>query len=159
MRIEGVSVSDVPAEVLDYINQQHTLTLATTSTDGVPRAATYLYVSDGQRLFFWTRLSSSSARNVQERPQVAFAIDEYADDLRQTRGVHGMGECAPVTGEDIARAADLFGQKYPKLQPGATTSIAFFAITPSELEFTDNRDSDAAPSDGTFGAEFHTKRV
>jgi uncharacterized protein YhbP (UPF0306 family) len=152
-------VSGIPAEVLDYIEEQHTLTLATTSSDGVPRASTYLYVSDGARIFFWTKLTSASARNVAERSQIAFAIDEYADDLRQTRGVHGLGECAPATGEDIARAADLFGQKFPKLQPGATTSIAFFAITPTELEFTDNRDSGDAPAQGEFGAEFHTKRL
>lgn len=150
---------DVPAQVLDYIAKQHTLTLATTSSDGVPRASTYLYVNDGSRIFFWTKLSSSSARNIADRPQVAFSIDEYADDLRQTRGVHGLGDCAPVTGEDVARAADLFGQKFPKLQPGATTSIAFFSITPTELEFTDNRDSGVTPPDGTFGAEFNTKRI
>lgn len=150
---------DVPAAVLDYIAEQHTLTLATTSSDGVPRASTYLYASDGPQIFFWTRLSSASARNVSERPNVAFAIDEYADDLRQTRGVHGLGTCAPVTGEDMARAADLFGQKFPKLQPGATTSIAFFSITPTELEFTDNRDTGVNPADGTFGAEFHTERI
>lgn len=152
-------MSDVPAEVLEYIKEQHTLTLATTSNDGVPRASTYLYVTDGTQLFFWTRLTSGSARNIAERSQIAFAIDEYADDLRQTRGVHGMGDCSPVTGEDIARAADLFGQKFPKLQPGATTSIAFFAITPTELEFIDNRDSGAVPADGSFGAEFHTRRI
>jgi uncharacterized protein YhbP (UPF0306 family) len=149
-------VIDVPAEVLDYIAGQHTLTLATTSGDGVPRASTYLYANDGPRIYFWTKLSSASARNVADRPQVAFSIDEYADDLRQTRGVHGLGECAPVTGEDVGRAADLFGQKFPNLQPGATTSIAFFSITPTELEFTDNG---ATPDDGSFGAEFHTKRL
>lgn len=150
---------DVPAEVLDYMGEQHTLTLATTSRDGVPRASTYLYASDGPRIYFWTKLSSSSARNIADRPQVAFSIDEYADDLRQTRGVHGLGECAPVTGEDVGRAADLIGQKFPNLQPGATTSIAFFSITPTELEFTDNHHSDATPPDGTFGAEFNTKRI
>lgn len=152
-------MTDVPAEVLDYIAEQHTLTLATTSSDGVPRASTYLYVNDGPRIFFWTHLSSQSARNVAERSEVAFAIDEYADDLRQTRGVHGLGTCAPVTGEDIARVADLFGQKFPKLQPGATTSIAFFSIALTDLEFTDNRESDAAGTEGTFGAEFHTRKV
>jgi len=152
-------VSDIPAEVSDYIKEQRTLTLATTSNDGVPRASTYLYVTDGSRLFFWTRVDSSSARNISEKPLVAFAIDEYADDLRQTRGVRGLGDCAPITGEDVGRAADLFGKKFPNLQPGSTTSIAFFAITPKELEFIDNRDSGAAPADGSFGAEFHTKRV
>lgn len=152
-------MSDVPAEVLDYINDQHTLTLATTSNDCVPRASTYLYVTDGSRIFFWTRLNSATARNIADRPLIAFAIDEYADDLRQTRGVRGLGDCAPITGDDIGRAADLFGQKFPNLQPGATTSIAFFAITPKEVEFIDNRDSGAAPADGSFGAEFHSKRV
>jgi len=152
-------VTEVPADVRDYINEQHTLTLATTSSDGVPRASTYLYVSDGSRLFFWTRLNSASARNIAERPVVAFAIDEYADDLRQSRGVHGLGECSTVTGEDIARAADLFGQKFPNLQPGNTASISFFAIVPTELEFTDNRQAGASPAEGTFGAEFHTQRL
>lgn len=152
-------MGDLPAEVLEYINEQHTVTLATISGSGVPRASTFLYVTDGSRLFFWTRLNSGSARNIAERSQVAFAIDEYADDLRQTRGVHGLGDCAPLTGEGIARAADLFGQKFPTLSPGATTSIAFFAITPGELEFIDNRGASDAPADGTFGAEFHTKKL
>jgi uncharacterized protein YhbP (UPF0306 family) len=152
-----VQMPDVPGEVLAYLQEQHTLTLATASKDGAPRASTFLYVNDGSRLYFWTRLNSTSARHIAERPQVAFAIDEYAPDLRQTRGLRGLGRCAPVTGEEIARVADLFGQRFPSLSPGSTVSISFFSITPTELEFIDNRESDTP--EGAFGAEFHSKQL
>ena len=90
---------------------------------------------------------------------VAFAIDEYSDDLREARGLHGRGECRVITGEEIARVADRFGQKFPQLARGQTMSIAFFSITPSELVFVDNRDSARAAPDDEFGADFHTKKL
>jgi uncharacterized protein YhbP (UPF0306 family) len=143
---------------LAYLQQQQTLTLATASPTGVPRAGTFLYVNDGATLYFWSRATTTTARHVQQNPIVAFTIDSYADDLNQTRGIQGIGECTVVlSGEEIARVADLFGQKFPNLAPGSTMSISFFRITPSELQFIDN--TQAAPSaPGTFGAEFHRER-
>jgi uncharacterized protein YhbP (UPF0306 family) len=149
----------VPTEVLDYLHEQRTLTLATTSSDCTPRANTFLYVNDGPLLYFWTQPNSGSARNIAERPRVAFAIDEYSEDLRQTRGIHGLGECRVVTGEDLARVADLFGQKFPQLSRGHTMSIAFFSITPSELVFIDNAGSGESTFDLEFGAQFRGKRI
>ena len=90
---------------------------------------------------------------------MAFTIDEYTDDLTQTRGVQGIGECSLLlSGEHIARVADLFGQKFPSLSPGATMSIAFYRITPTEIQFIDNRRSRSLSSPGVFGAEFHRER-
>jgi CRP-like cAMP-binding protein len=60
-----------------------------------------------------------------------------------------------LSGEQIARVADLFGQKFPSLSPGATMSIAFFRITPTELQFIDNTGSGGAAPAGQFGADFH----
>ncbi len=147
------------AEVLDYLREQHTLTLATASSDGVPRANTFLFVNDGRILYFWTRPNSASARNIRERSNVAFTIDEYAEDLRHTRGLHGLGECQPLSGVDIARAADLFGQKFPQLSRGNTMSLTFFSITPSELVFIDNLASRESAFDLEFGAQFHGRKV
>ena len=147
---------DVPAHVLEYLSQQSTLTLATASPTGVPRASTFLYVNDGPNLFFWTRPDTTTARQIEQNPVVSFAIDEYAQDLGQTKGVQGSGECSVIlSGEQIARVADLFGQKFPDLSPGATLSISFFRIAPTELEFIDNADAGADADEGTFGAEFH----
>jgi CRP-like cAMP-binding protein len=65
-----------------------------------------------------------------------------------------------LSGEQIARVADLFGQKFPSLSPGSTMSISFFRITPTELQFIDNTGSAGAVDSrsGVFGAEFHRER-
>ena len=151
---------DVPPHVLDYLSEQNTLTLATASPGAVPHASTFLYVNDGPTLYFWSKPNTTTARQVEQNPVVSFAIDSYADDLRQTKGVQGTGECNVIlSGEEIARVADLFGQKFPDLSPGVTMSISFFRVTPTDLEFIDNTASGADAPEGQFGAEFHRERA
>lgn len=157
----GRTTVDVPPQVIDYLRNHQTLTLATASPAGVPRASTFLYVSDGPTLYFWSRATTMTARQVAQNPTVAFTIDHYTEDLNQTQGVQGIGECSVLlSGEQIARVADLFGQKFPSLSPGSTMSISFFRITPTELQFIDNTAAGGgvmAPG-ATFGAEFHRER-
>jgi uncharacterized protein YhbP (UPF0306 family) len=151
---------DVPAHVVEYLSSQNTLTLATASPNGVPHASTFLYVNDGPTLYFWTRPGTTTARHLDQNPVVSFAVDEYAQDLRQTRGVQGSGECSVVlNGETIAKVADLFGQKFPELSPGATMSISFFRIVPTELQFIDNTGTGGKTEEGTFGADFSRERA
>jgi CRP-like cAMP-binding protein len=146
----------LPGPVAEFLQNHNTLTLATASSAGIPRAATFLYVSEGPSLYFWTRTSTVVGRNIEQNPLVSFTIDEYTTDLSQTRGIQGSGECRPLlSGEQIARVADLFGQKFPSLSPGATMSIAFFRITPTELQFIDNTSSRGLSQAGQFGADFN----
>ncbi|HET6866512.1 MAG TPA: cyclic nucleotide-binding domain-containing protein, partial [Solirubrobacteraceae bacterium] len=42
--------------------------------------------------------------------------------------------------------------------PGATMSISFYRITPTEIQFIDNRRSRSLSSPGVFGADFHRER-
>ncbi len=155
----GQTTIDVPSEVLDYVQEHKTLTLATASSAGVPRASTFLYVSEGATLYFWTRATTITARQIEQNPVVSFTIDDYTEDLSKTRGVQGTGECSPLlSGEHIARVADLFGQKFPALSPGSTMSISFFRVTPTELQFIDNTTVGGGAEEGTFGAEFHRER-
>ena len=150
---------ELPAPVLEYLSAHSTLTLATASPTGTPRAATFLYVNQGPTLYFWSRGSTATTRHIEQNPLVAFTIDEYTSDLTQTRGVQGIGECSVLlSGEDIARVADLFGQRFPALSPGATMSISFFRINPTEIEYIDNRQSRSLSSPGVFGADFHRER-
>ena len=150
---------ELPGPVLEYLSAQNTLTLATASPTGTPHAATFLYVNEGPSLYFWSKAATESARHIEQNPAVAFTIDEYTDDLSQTRGVQGVGECSPLlSGEQIARVADLFGQKFPSLSPGATMSISFYRITPTEIQFIDNRRNRSLSSPGVFGADFHRER-
>jgi uncharacterized protein YhbP (UPF0306 family) len=150
---------ELPAPVLEYLSGQNTLTLATASPTGTPHAATFLYVNEGPSLYFWSKASAESSRHIEQNPLVAFTIDEFTSDLTQTRGVQGIGECSVLlSGEQIARVADLFGQKFPSLAPGATMSISFYRITPTEIQFIDNRQNRSLSSPGVFGAEFHRER-
>jgi uncharacterized protein YhbP (UPF0306 family) len=150
---------ELPGPVLEYLSSQNTLTLATASPTGTPHAATFLYVNDGPSLYFWSKSATASSRHIEQNPLVAFTIDEYTSDLTQTRGVQGTGECSVLlSGEQIARVADLFGQKFPSLSPGATMSISFYRITPTEIQFIDNRQNRSLSSPGIFGADFHRER-
>jgi CRP-like cAMP-binding protein len=155
----GPTSVDVPPEIIEYLSGQQTLTLATASAAGVPRASTLLYVNDGPTIYFWTRPGSIAARHVEENSVVSFAIDSYSEDLSQTRGVQGIGECSVLlSGEQIARVADLFGQKFPKLSPGSTMSISFYRIAPTELQMIDNRTAPSMGRAGEFGTDFHRER-
>jgi uncharacterized protein YhbP (UPF0306 family) len=149
----------VPSEVLAFLQEHQTLMLATTSKKGLPWANTFLYVNDGTSLSFWARPTSSSAQNIAEQPTVAFAIDEYSADFREARGLHGRGECRVIMGEEIARVAARFGEKFPQLSRGQTMSIMFFSITPSELVFIDKPDLNRTTIDDEFGATFHTRKL
>jgi uncharacterized protein YhbP (UPF0306 family) len=141
----------VPQEVLDYLADHKTLTLATSGSDG-PWAATFTYVNDGNIIYIWTRPGSNTAKHIDENGAAAFAIDDYSEDWRQQKGVQGKGKCSVIEGEGIARAADLFGQKYPELRPGSTSAVVFFSVEPDDLRFIDN--SRGSEEGDEFGAEY-----
>lgn len=146
---------EVPEQVSDFMESRKTLTLATASAAGVPHAATLLYVSDGGTLYVWIRPQSATARCIEQNPVASFAIDEYSDEWRETRGIQGTGEVHTVlSGEEIARIAMLFGDKFPSLSPGASTiGISFCRIEPSELRFIDN--SKSRQTGDEFGVDYH----
>ena len=151
----------LPQHVLDYMNEHQTLTLATASSSGMPRAATFLYVNRGPTVYMWVRPETITAKHVQNNPFVSFAIDAYAEDWRQTKGIQANGECEVVLdGEEIARAAFYFGQKFPTLGAGrSTVGIYFMKVVPTQLEFIDNsRSSSERPSE-QFGVEYQRETV
>jgi nitroimidazol reductase NimA-like FMN-containing flavoprotein (pyridoxamine 5'-phosphate oxidase superfamily) len=144
---------EVPDHVVDFIGGHKTLTLATTGSGGAPHATTLVYVNDGPALYIWLRDSSVTRAQLEANPEVGFAIDEYADDWRQTKGVQGSGRAEVVQGEDLGKAGDLFGTKFPDLRPGATSIVSFFRIVPTELHFIDNTRGDGDPDPDEFRRE------
>src|SRR5215216_1926117 len=103
----------VPPELLEFLATEKTLTLSTVSAAGVPRATPLAYVNQGTDLYFWIRSNTVTAHHLEANPVSAFAISEYSENPRDTRGVQGVGECAVVlNGLDIANVANLFGQKF-----------------------------------------------
>src|SRR5205814_5887231 len=67
-----------------------------------------------------------------------FAIDEYAADWRQTKGIQGSGEGRQLLNPDeIRHAVELFQEKFEALTGGLPSNISLFRITPTELQFID----------------------
>jgi hypothetical protein len=149
-------MADIPGDVLEYLAGQKTLTLATSGDDG-PWAATLTYANDGSDIYIWTKPSSNTAKHLDQNPVAAFAIDEYTENWKQTKGVQGRGSCSVVEGEEIAKAADLIGQKYPQLRPGSTSAVVFFKIAPDSLELIDN--SRGVEDGDDFGADYRRESV
>jgi CRP-like cAMP-binding protein/nitroimidazol reductase NimA-like FMN-containing flavoprotein (pyridoxamine 5'-phosphate oxidase superfamily) len=156
----GKAEIELPPHVLEYLEQQSTVTLATASSGGVPRATTLLYVNRGPLLYMWIRPNTTTAKHVEQNPLVSFAIDEYAEDWRQTKGVQGNGECEVVLGgEEIARAAMLFGQKFPNVSSGSSTmGIYFLKLRATQLQFIDNSKAGEKSAE-EFGVDFHSDEV
>jgi nitroimidazol reductase NimA-like FMN-containing flavoprotein (pyridoxamine 5'-phosphate oxidase superfamily) len=90
----GTDSADVEVQphVLDYVRDHKVLTLATASATAMPRATTLAYVNDGVRLYVWTRPDTTTARHMDENPIVSFAIDDFTEDWRETKGIQGVGE-------------------------------------------------------------------
>lgn len=156
----GRAQIELPPHVLDYLGAHSMITLATASPSGVPRAATLLYVNRGPLFYMWVRPGTTTAKHVEANPFVSFAVADYSEDWRQTKGVQGNGECEVVlNGEEIARAALLFGQKFPSVSSGSSTmGIYFLRITPTQLQFIDNTKADGGSSE-EFGVEYHSDEV
>ena len=94
---------DLPPNVLEYMHEQKTLTLATASPVAVPHAR-----DPRLRRRRLARCTSglvprrTTAQQIGQNPVVSFAIDEYSSDWRETKGIQGAGNCqvAPRLGRD-----------------------------------------------------------
>jgi uncharacterized protein YhbP (UPF0306 family) len=150
---------DVPKHVLDYLADQATLTLATAAAGGVPRATTLTYANEGPVLYVWMRPETTTARQMEQNPVVAFAIDEYSADWRETKGVQATADAQVVLNPgEVERARGLFEQKYPTLAGTLGANVSFFRLTPTELQFIDNTSAGDAEA-GHGGVAYHRNLV
>jgi CRP-like cAMP-binding protein len=150
---------DLPPNVLEYMHEQRTLTLATASPGAVPHAATFVYVDDGGSLYVWTLPETTTAQQIGQNPVVSFAIDEYSADWRETKGIQGTGDCQVLLDSpEIDRVVASFEQKFPSLAGSLSSELAFFRITPTELQFIDNSAPAAGGVQGS-GVAYHRDLV
>jgi uncharacterized protein YhbP (UPF0306 family) len=151
--------SEAPPHVLEYLRSQNTLTLATANVSGLPHAATMVYVADGITLYFCTRPDSTTARNIEQNPTVAFTIDEYSPDWSKTKGIQGGGECQVLLNSaDVKRALGLFRQRFSSLADTSTTNVSFYRILPAELQYIDNEAAGAGRAQ-SLGMEYRRSLV
>jgi hypothetical protein len=146
---------EVPPRVLEYLAQHTTLTLATASPSGVPRATDLRYVNDGLELYLWTRSQSWTARQIEQNPLVSFTISE------EGAGLQGSGEARVLlSGDRIARAVELFGAKFPAALGSETMNISFFRVVPTDVKLVDEDYGGGRGETQLFsGAEYRVEHV
>lgn len=146
---------EVPSRVLDFLREQSTVTLATSSPTGVPRATMLHYVNDGLTLYVWMRSESWTARQIDSNPRVSFAISA------EGAGLQGSGEArAVLTGDEMERAIELFGDKFPAALGTSTMNISFFRISPTDVKLVDEAYAGGRGETQMFaGAEYQVDHV
>jgi len=137
--------------ILDYLQQHHTVSLATESA-GVPHAATVFYVSIGFDLYFLSSPSSRHGENLSRNPDVSATINEDYNKWQMIKGIQLEGRVENVGGIlDNGRIARAFVQKYPDVADflfsprklGQTIAqkvakVRFYRIKPSRILFISN---------------------
>jgi uncharacterized protein YhbP (UPF0306 family) len=131
---EPTTTQEVPPRVAEFLRENQTLTLATATPNGAPRATTLRYVSDDMKLYVWMRSSAWAAQQIEQNPLVSFAINQ------ESAGLQGSGQARVLlSGEEVARAVELFSDKFPMAMGTSTMNISFFRIVPTNVKLVDER--------------------
>jgi uncharacterized protein YhbP (UPF0306 family) len=142
-------VEDLRQQVLDYLKNHNTMTLATCSGDA-PWAATVFFASDGLSLFFFSSPESRHCQNLAANRRVAVTIQEDYKDWRKIKGIQLEGRIEPVDGVGAkAKALAVYALKFPEIirlftDPTsgvlhrAFLKVKFYRVLPEKLFFIDN---------------------
>ena len=140
---------ELRAEVVAYLAERHSLTLATNGPDG-PWAAGLYFACDGLTLYFLSDPGSRHCQDIAANPRVAAAIHEDYKDWREIRGIQLEGTAEPVVGAaGLARAWEVYLAKFPFVRQfragdaleimGRAVRARFYRIVPSRVFYLDNR--------------------
>ncbi|GIL00775.1 MAG: pyridoxamine 5'-phosphate oxidase [Alphaproteobacteria bacterium] len=101
--------------VLEILDANRLMTVATLRPDGWPQATTVGYASDGLELFFLCGADSQKAANLARDNRVSITVDHDVSDPMKIEGVSLAGRAEPIDGEDeVARFLALLIKKYPE---------------------------------------------
>jgi uncharacterized protein YhbP (UPF0306 family) len=125
----------------EYLDRHRLLALATASTAGIPHAASAFYANDGISLYFSTAPDSVTSKNLAENPYAAVAIADVPDDWGQSKGVQLSGSVAHVEGDEAAKAANLFGARYPALGDDVRDA-PYYRLDANDIRYVDNEQGD-----------------
>ena len=133
-------------QALDYLREHRVVTLASVGAEG-PWAAAVFYVNDGFTLYFLSSPGSRHCANLQRDARVAATVQEDYSDWRLIKGIQLEGTVEQLSGEEEARARELYGEKFPLVgrlgeAPAAIVQalakVRWYRLAPARLYFIDN---------------------
>lgn len=133
------------SKLAGFFAQCVSMTVATTSPHGSPRAADVYFVSDTNLdLYFYSDPGSRHGRNISRDPHVAVTIRSESMDWREIKGVQIQGAAARV--DDPAerdKAWQLMCKKFPFYQSftDVVAHLEIYRVTPQWIRWIDNSQS------------------
>jgi general stress protein 26 len=121
--------------ILDIMDKQPDLTLATLREDGWPQATTVSYAHDGLTIYFGTGSNSQKVRNIKRCNKVSLTINKEYTDWSNIQGI-SMGAIAEVLTQqdEIEKAMDCLVKRFPQVvewaKPEDMEQMVFVKITP-----------------------------
>jgi nitroimidazol reductase NimA-like FMN-containing flavoprotein (pyridoxamine 5'-phosphate oxidase superfamily) len=129
--------------ILEVLDKQRIMSLATLRPDGWPQATTVGYVSEGLTLYFLCGLDSQKAQNLARDDRVSLTINDDPPDIMEITGLSMAGHARPVEDRgEAARILALLPLKYPDSPPlpipmPTPEQVRIFSVTPSIISVLD----------------------
>jgi uncharacterized protein len=143
------------AKIADLFAQRISMTIATTSPQGSPRAADVYFASGADlNLYFYSDPASRHSRNILRDPRVAVAIRSESMDWHAIKGVQIEGTAARVVDpQEREKAWRLMCDKFPFYASftDVVARLEIYRITPQWIRWLDNSISFGYKEDYALG--------
>jgi uncharacterized protein YhbP (UPF0306 family) len=130
------------AKIADLLAQRISMTIATTSPHGSPRAADVYFASDADlNLYFYSDPASRHSRNILRDPRVAVAVRFESMDWHEIKGVQIEGTAVCVDDlQERQKAWRLMCGKFPFYESftDVVARLEIYRITPKWIRWLDN---------------------
>ncbi|HEX5960566.1 MAG TPA: pyridoxamine 5'-phosphate oxidase family protein [Rhodanobacteraceae bacterium] len=129
--------------ILDLLDANRIMTIATLRPDGWPQATTVGYVNDGLAFWFLCGRDSQKAANLARDDRVSLTINGDPSDIMAITGLSMAARAIPVTDRaEAGKVLRLMPSKYPETKslPVAMPTpddVALFRIEPSVISVLD----------------------
>lgn len=131
------------ARILQILNQNRLMTVATLRPDGWPQATTVGYVNEGLTLYFLCGLDSQKAANIDRDNRISLTINDDPSQIMEITGVSMAARAmAVVDRAEAERVLKLLPKKYPeqKAMPGPMPEpdqVRIFRVEPCVISLLD----------------------
>jgi len=129
--------------IVDLMEREADMTIATIRPDGLPHATTVSYVSEGLILYFGTSPSSQKAINIESNSNVSLTINSPYRFWRDIAGLSISGVISRVEdAEEFRKVGKLLYEKYPQVNEFAkaeTENVALYRVEPQVICHLDYR--------------------
>lgn len=106
---------EAEAKVLQILNKNRIMSIATLRADGWPQATAVGYVNDGLKLYFLCGLDSQKSQNIARDSRVSLTINDDPSQIMDITGVSMAARAIAVSDRTEAqRVLSMLPSKYPE---------------------------------------------